>query len=428
MRTWTPPPIPKLPGHGLPPRLMNTATGRLEYPATPDGVATLYVCGITPYDATHIGHAFTFLTYDLLQRVWHDAGVRVNSVQNVTDVDDPLLERAKEQQMSWRDLADDQIRLYRSDMHRMRMLPPTDFTLVTEVIEEIANAVRTLLHKGLAYEIDTPEHPKTGDIYFDVTAAEQQTEWRLGDVAPYDMTEMEYLSEQRGGDPERPGKRHPLDPLLWRAHRPGEPGWEAPIGYGRPGWHIECAIIATGALGPTVCVQGGGHDLIFPHHEFTAASATALTNQPLAYVYSHTASVAYHGHKMSKSRGNLVFVSELLDRGVSPSALRLALLSHHYRSDFEWQDGFEEAAEAKLRTWARSLTPSHESVGSGAPQSAAQVLAQIRAAMANDLDTPVVVAAIDAACATGVDQPALLVDAIDALLGIDLRQVDSTAH
>lgn len=414
MRTWTPPELPELPGQGPVVKLFNTATGRIEPSAASEDRARLYVCGITPYDATHLGHAFTYLAFDIMQRAWRDAGLETVYAQNLTDVDDPLLERARETGVDWRALAEEQIGLYRSDMHRLGMIPPDHLIAVTARIDEIAAAVKALLGKGLAYEVPT-EGAAGDDIYFDTAAAERDSQWRLGDVAAYDRETMLALSAERGGDPGRPGKRDPLDPLLWRAARPGEPSWQTLVGEGRPGWHIECSVIATGALGGAFTVQGGGADLVFPHHEYTAAHATALSGTPLAHAYCHVGLVGYEGHKMSKSRGNLVFVSRLLNDGADPSAIRLGLLAQHYRSEWEWRDEDLGAAARRLELWREGAKRR-----SADPVSSAEVLQQLRAALANDLDTPVMLSVLDAALARGVDDPALIADAASALLGVRL--------
>jgi L-cysteine:1D-myo-inositol 2-amino-2-deoxy-alpha-D-glucopyranoside ligase len=425
VRTWTAPILPELPGGGLAPRLFNTATGRLEHPAIEDERATLYVCGITPYDATHLGHAATYIAFDMLLRAWRDAGIETVYAQNITDIDDPLLERAAATGVNWRALADEQIALYRSDMHRLGMLPPDSYVAVTERIDEIAEAVHRMQARGLAYAVPT-EGAAGDDLYFDIRGAEQQTQWRLGDVAPYDRKVMELLSAERGGDPDRPGKRDPLDPLLWRAAREGEPSWESPVGLGRPGWHIECSVIAVAELGDAFTVQGGGSDLIFPHHEFTAAHATALSGTPLAHAYCHVGLIAYDGYKMSKSRGNLVLVSELLNGThggthsgapgpADPSAIRLGLLAHHYRSEWEWFDSDLTTATRRLAAWRAGVARASDD-----PVSAEGVLLQLRQSLANDLDTPVMLATLDAALDQGVDDPRLIVDAVDALLGVKL--------
>ena len=422
MRTWTAPTIPSLPGTGQPPRLFNTASGRLEHPPLSNEQATLYVCGITPYDATHLGHAATYLAFDVMQRAWIDAGIETVYAQNITDVDDPLLERAKATGVEWKHLADDQISLFRSDMFRLGMLPPQHYVAVTERIEEIAGAVARLRELGLAYEVPTADS-EGDDLYFDVRQAQFASEWRLGDVAPYDAQLMRQLSAERGGDPQREGKRDPLDPLLWRAAREGEPSWPSEVGAGRPGWHIECSVIAAGALGNAFTVQGGGADLVFPHHEFTAAHATALSGTPLAHAYCHVGLVSYQGHKMSKSRGNLVLVSRLLEAGADPSAIRLGILAHHYRSEWEWFDEDLQTAHRRLHAWREGIARVSDD-----PLDAHEVLAQLRQALANDLDTPVMLATLDAALDRGVDQPGLIADAAEALLGVTLLQAEAAAN
>ena len=422
MRTWTAPTIPSLPGTGQPPRLFNTASGRLEHPPLSNEQATLYVCGITPYDATHLGHAATYLAFDVMQRAWIDAGIETVYAQNITDVDDPLLERAKATGVEWKHLADDQISLFRSDMFRLGMLPPQHYVAVTERIEEIAGAVARLRELGLAYEVPTADS-EGDDLYFDVRQAQVASEWRLGDVAPYDAQLMRQLSAERGGDPQREGKRDPLDPLLWRAAREGEPSWPSEVGVGRPGWHIECSVIAAGALGNAFTVQGGGADLVFPHHEFTAAHATALSGTPLAHAYCHVGLISYQGHKMSKSRGNLVLVSRLLEAGADPSAIRLGILAHHYRAEWEWFDEDLQTAHRRLHAWREGIARASDD-----PLDAYEVLAQLRQALANDLDTPVMLATLDAALDRGVDQPGLIADAAEALLGVTLLQAEAPAN
>lgn len=417
MRTWTPPDIPALPGKGSAPRLFNTATGRVEHPPLEDETASLYVCGVTPYDATHLGHAATYLAYDILLRAWRDAGVKTVYAQNITDVDDPLLERANATGVDWRNLADQQIALFRSDMHRLGMIPPDQYVAVTEAIDPIAEAVQRLRARGLAYEMPTPD-AEGDDLYFDVRGAVRHTEWRLGDIAPYDHDLMLALSSERGGDPERLGKRDPLDPLLWRAARPDEPSWDSVVGKGRPGWHIECSVIASRELGNAFTVQGGGADLVFPHHEFSAAHATSLSGTPFALLYCHTGLLSYQGHKMSKSRGNLVFVSELLAEQSEPGAIRLALLSHHYRKDWEWHDEDIARAHDQLARWRDAL-----SVQSEHAASSLEVLSLLRQAVSDDLNTPQMIEIIDQALMQGVDEPSLLAHAVQALLGIDIVSV-----
>ena len=397
--------------------------------ARPTDVARLYVCGITPYDATHLGHAATYLAFDTLQRVWLDAGYRVHYAQNVTDVDDPLLERAAATGIDWRELAESQIEIFRTDMEALGIIPPDEYVAVTEVIDEIAAAVCQLWDAGLAYPVDTvgaltgPNGEGGSDLYFDIAAAERQTPWKLGVESNLDRDTMLALFAERGGDPDRAGKRDALDPLLWRAARAGEPSWESRVGAGRPGWHIECSVIALKELGADFTVQGGGSDLIFPHHDMSAGHAAALSGHPLAGVYSHAGMVAYQGEKMSKSLGNLVLVSGLVANGVDPRAIRLALLAQHYRTDWEWTDAQLDTAEKRLKRWNVAFGAQAVSGAQTAPEDTDTntVIELLRTALANDLDTPSALAIVDAAAEQSVDDPALLARAIDALLGVTLQ-------
>jgi len=426
MRAWKRPEILTVPGESSAPWLHDTRTDSLVL-AQPVDAARLYVCGITPYDATHIGHANTYLAFDTLQRVWLDAGFRVHYAQNVTDVDDPLLERASATGIDWRELAESQVELFRTDMAALGIIPPDDFVAVTEVIDEVAAAVARLQAAGLAYSVPT-EGAVAGadgviveDLYFDIDAAEASTGWTLGDESNLDLVSMLRLSADRGGDPDRFGKRNQLDPLLWKAAREGEPVWESVVGAGRPGWHIECSVIALKELGTDFTVQGGGSDLIFPHHDLSAGHAQALSGHPLAGVYSHTGMVAYRGEKMSKSLGNLVLVSGLRAQNVDPRAIRLALLSRHYRTDWEWTADLMDEAVARLAAWsaafggAATTATDGETVGS-----AVSIVESLRLALRHDLDTPQALQLIDDAGAGLVDDPALVNRAISALLGVDL--------
>jgi len=405
VQSWSRPPVPSLPGSPEPLRLYDTATEAIT-PTAPGETATIYVCGITPYDATHLGHAATYLAFDLVQRVWLDNGHRVHSVQNITDIDDPLLERAHRDSIDWRDLAAREIQLFREDMTALRVLPPDDYIGAVEAMDEVSDGVRRLLDSGAAYRVDDPQFP---DVYFDIAAAP-----KFGYESRYDLATMLKLSAERGGDPDRAGKRNPLDPLLWRTPREGEPSWESPVGPGRPGWHIECAVIAGNRLGPTIDVQGGGSDLIYPHHECSAAHAEVLTGiAPFARHYSHAGMISLEGEKMSKSRGNLVFVSRLLAAGVDPMAIRAALLAGHYRTDRPWSDDLLDAASSRLDRWRAAAQRS------GTP--ASSVVGELRSALADDLDTPTALAALDRWASDDTLDGALVADAADALLGLTLR-------
>jgi len=410
MRSWPAPELPPLPGTGFPVRVHDTVTGTLV-PLTGDREVRIYVCGITPYDATQLGHAFTYLTYDLLFRTLRDAGRAVAYAQNVTDVDEPLFERADRDGEDWRDLGQREIERFRDDMAALRMLPPRAYVGAVEAMPLIVDMIEELRDRGACYSVE-------GDLYFPVSA-----DPRFGAVARLEPTEMRHRLADNGGDPDRAGKKDPLDVLLWRARRPGEPSWPAPFGAGRPGWHIECSAIARAHLGDTIDVQGGGTDLIYPHHEYSAAHAEVATGAaPFASAYLHTAVVGLDGHKMSKSRGNLVFVSQLR-RQVEPAAIRLALLAHHHTLEWEWRAGDLATARARLGRWrAAAAAPTGPD--------ARPVLAAVRRALADGLDAPAAVAAVDDwadAClsAGGGDReaPELARDVVDTLLGVDLEPV-----
>jgi L-cysteine:1D-myo-inositol 2-amino-2-deoxy-alpha-D-glucopyranoside ligase len=397
-------------GRGPQLRLYDSADRQVR-PTVPGPTATMYVCGITPYDATHLGHAATYLAFDLVYRVWLDNGHRVHYVQNVTDVDDPLFERAERDGVDWRDLGTRETQLFRDDMAALGVLPPQDYVAATEAIDEVVEMVEKLLASGAAYIVDDPVNP---DVYFRADADIQ-----FGYESNYDRATMLRLFAERGGDPQRPGKSDPLDALLWRAHRPGEPSWPSPFGPGRPGWHIECAAIALSRIGFGFDVQGGGSDLIFPHHEYSAAHAESATGQRrFARHYVHAGMIGWEGHKMSKSRGNLVLVSALRAQGIDPAAIRLGLLAGHYRSDRFWTDEVLIEATARLRRW-RSAT----ALASG--PDASDLVTRLRRYLADDLDTPRALAAVDGWASDALEYggrdagaPSLVATALDTLLGI----------
>ena len=417
MRTWPSPSLPAIPGHGPAVHVRDSLTGATMVAAV-GPVATLYVCGITPYDATHLGHAATSIAFDLLHRAWLDAGLEVRHASNVTDIDDPLLERAARTGVDWEQLAIEQTALYAQDMTALAVLAPHTYLGAVETIPTVVTAVEGLLERGLAYRVPVEqgaggERPDLGDVYADIGS-----DPAIGHLPGLDHDQTLALFTERGGDPARTGKRDPLDPALWRRVRPGEPSWDGGVlGTGRPGWHIECTVIAEQALGTAFDVQGGGRDLCFPHHEMSAAHARALGGAG-ARVHMHTGMVGLDGDKMSKSLGNLVLVSVLRAQGVDPMAIRLAVLAHHYRTDWEWTDEVLRTAERRLERWRGAVS------GNGGPD-AGSTLAAIRNALADDLDAPAALRAVDAwadaSLTLGGDvigAPGLLARSIDALLGV----------
>lgn len=408
MKAWTAPDVPILDGAGGRLRVHDTALDELVEVEPDNNEARFYVCGITPYDATHLGHANTYLAYDLMYRVLLDCGHRVVYTQNVTDVDDPLLERAEQTGVGWEELAEDQVALFREDMKALRVLPPQYYVGAVEAIPAVVELIESLRLTGAVYQVDDPEHP---DWYFEVHRAPG-----FGRLSKLTDDEALAIFAERGGDPDRPGKKDPLDCLVWRLERPGEPAWESRLGRGRPGWHIECTAIALQHLGAAFDVQGGGSDLIFPHHEMCAAEGAMATRQPFAKAYVHSGMVGLHGEKMSKSKGNLVLVSRLRASGADPMAIRLGLLAHHYRADWEWTADSLREAQQRLARW-------RDAVARPTAAPAEPLIAALREALRTDLDAPAALAAVDAWAETPGDDPdagATAARAIDALLGVRL--------
>ncbi|GAA1973366.1 cysteine--1-D-myo-inosityl 2-amino-2-deoxy-alpha-D-glucopyranoside ligase [Nocardioides panacihumi] len=410
MRAWTAPELPTLAVKGPEVALHDTASGTLVQ-VVPEGPATLYVCGITPYDATHMGHAATYVGFDLLNRAWRNAGHSVVYAQNVTDVDDPLLERANKVAVDWRELAERETELYRQDMEALRVLPPAHYTGAVESIPLVIAFIERLQAAGAVYRVED-------DLYFSVTADAD-----FGAESNLTREQMLEIFPQRGGDPDRPGKKDPLDCILWLAERPGEPSWPSPFGPGRPGWHIECTAIALEHLGGSFDVQGGGSDLVFPHHEMSAGHAH-VAGEGFARVYAHAGMVAYDGEKMSKSKGNLVFVSALRNSEIDPMAIRLVLLRHHYRADWEWTDEKLFDAADTIAQWRKAL-----SLGRGAP--AAPVVEDVLEVLAADLDAPAAVELVQGwvdatvgsdglADTSDATAAATIRDLLDAALGLKL--------
>jgi L-cysteine:1D-myo-inositol 2-amino-2-deoxy-alpha-D-glucopyranoside ligase len=385
-------------------RLFDTAR-REVVTFAPGPVVRMYVCGITPYDSTHLGHAATYLTYDLLTRRLEELGHEVRMVRNVTDVDDSILPKARELGVPYLELAESELARFHADMEALGMRPPIAEPRATETIDEIVSIVERLLDSGHAYLTH-------GTAYFDTS-----TFPRFGRLSSYSRDQMVRLARARGGNPDDPHRRDPLDFVLWQPSLADEPAWRAPFGVGRPGWHIECSAMAMQELGPTLDLHGGGTDLIFPHHECEVAQSEALTGEPFVRHWLHSAMVAYEGEKMSKSLGNLVFVSDLL-KSADPRAIRLALMRHHYRSGFEWHDTDIQDGTALLRRLVAAGQREN-----GPPP--AEFAARVRAAIDDDLDAPKALEALaelaDAVLSGGSDPTAPdELRRLSKLLGINL--------
>ena len=368
----------------------------------------MYVCGITPYDATHLGHAATYLTFDLINRYLISAGSNVTFSENITDIDDPLFERAIKVGTHWSALATDQITLFTSDMAELRVLPPHSYRGVVESMDIIIDYVETLKNRGLTYSLQD-------DVYLDLSQCPSFFE-----NLPLPREEAIRIFGERGGDPFREGKRQALDPLLWRKSGANEPRWRTSFGEGRPGWHIECVAIALSTLPDSgrssITIQGGGSDLRFPHHYMTGTQAEALTEKAFAQLYIHCGMIGLDGEKMSKSKGNLVFVSRLLEEGRNPNSIRLALINRHYRDDLMWSDDLLDRADANLLRLTSALSRTEV-----APTET--VVEMLISALANDLDTSSAIQGLMNWCGatesggTG-GQPGELARAIDRYLGI----------
>lgn len=413
MRSWPDVYLPALPERFAMPilSLHNTASGSIEQ-LPKKNMYRMYVCGITPYDATHLGHAATYLTFDLINRYLRATGATVDFVQNITDIDDPLLERALRDGVDWKTLAQSQVDLFKGDMTDLHVIPPKDYIGVVEAMPLVVDAVAKLAAAGTTYSVEK-------DIYYRV-----HSDSEFGTRSHYSEEKMLRIFAERGGDPTKEGKENPLDALVWLSQRDGEPGWPSPFGDGRPGWHIECCAIALHYLSPNpkddfaIDIQGGGSDLIFPHHEMSAAQSWSMNNQRFARSYVHAGMIGLNGEKMSKSLGNLVFVSKLINSGVNPAAIRWSLMGHHYADDLMWSDELislasNEILNLQLNLARMEVAPTDE------------VIREIISALASNLDTPRALAAIrnwmqetENGAVGGVAGE--LSRALDTLLGISL--------
>ncbi|MEY4735083.1 MAG: hypothetical protein RL428_418 [Actinomycetota bacterium] len=413
MNSWASVAIPPLDSRFEIPSLYLWDTARRgKFPLAKKDLYRLYVCGITPYDATHLGHAATYLTFDLVNRYLRATGASVRFVQNITDIDDPLLERATRDNQDWRELAQSQIDLFRGDMVNLHIIPPDHYIGVVEAMELVTSSIDTLVEKSSTYNVDK-------DLYFSI-----HSDSEFGSRSHLSQEQMLEIFAERGGDPTRVGKRDPLDALLWLGHREGEPSWPSSYGQGRPGWHIECCAIALHYLNPnpseatSIDIQGGGSDLIFPHHEMSAVQAKVLKGKEFATHYVHAGMIGLDGVKMSKSLGNLVFVSKLVASGVDPMAIRWALMENHFATDRSWSDSLLQESISWIERFQNAL-----SMMDAAPTD--KVIKGLIAAQADNLNTPQALSILKEwinACEMGSTggKPGELSRAVDALLGIAL--------
>ena len=329
--------------------LFNTASQKIEELPNKD-IYRMYVCGITPYDSTHLGHAATYLAFDLINRYLKATQAKVIFVENITDIDDPLLERAQRDGVDWQELANAQIELFRSDMTALHVIPPDFYIGAVESMNLVTEKIQELMAANAVYQVDN-------DLYFRVHRDNE-----FGSRSHLTQDESLKIFAERGGDPNRSGKEDPLDSLVWLSKRANEPGWESIHGVGRPGWHIECCAIALKYLEPDVNedflidIQGGGSDLIFPHHEMSAAQARVATGKDFARMYVHTGMIGLNGEKMSKSLGNLVFVSKLVSEGINPMDIRCALLMQKYSENRMWNSDLLSKAQAFMEDLTLQLS------------------------------------------------------------------------
>lgn len=373
-------------------RLYDTARQEVV-PFTPGETVLMYTCGITPYDATHLGHAATFLVYDIVQRRLIDLGHTVKCVRNVTDVDDPLFAKARELGVHYLDLAAGEEARFNRDMVALNALPVYSTPRASSAISDIRGFIGMVLDRGFAYVAG-------GSVYFDVSKSPT-----FGEVSHYSQEQMIEFARQRGGKVDDPNKRHPLDFVLWHPSADDEPSWDTTWGPGRPGWHIECSALALRELGTTIDLHGGGSDLIFPHHECERAQSEAATGEQFVKHWMHVAMVFKDGEKMSKSLGNLVFVDKLRTEW-DPRSIRLAVIEHHYRNEWEWDDELMPRNHARLVAWTASVGGTSSTV-----------LDQVRDRLDDDLDTPGALRVVDEAAAAGAD-----VSAAASLLGVELGE------
>ena len=407
LKNWPKVYLPPINDLKFPPlKLHDSYSGLYEY--SKSGKFRMYVCGITPYDSTHLGHAATYLSFDLINRYQQLANLQVSFVENVTDVDDPLLERAKRDGQDWQVLANSQVDLFISDMTALRILPPSQLVKVTDSLDLVESFIDKLDRNGHIYQIE-------GDFYFSVD--------KYLDFLPIPLAEAISVFAERGGDPDKEGKRHPLDAVVWSANKDGEPGWNSKYGFGRPGWHIECTAIACEFLDndekdPVIQLQGGGSDLVFPHHFMSAQIVKAALGRDFAESYIHAGMICLDGEKMSKSKGNLIFVSKLIQEGVDPMVIRWALLSGHYQQDREWSTQLLERAKDEVMLVRSALSRSETA-------DASSLVSNLIKDLSDNLNTPkalseIVDWSLESNKIATSNHSGLVSRAIDSLLGLAL--------
>jgi len=333
-------------------QLYNDLTQQREPFIPRERTVSLYVCGITPYDTTHLGHAFTYCSFDVLVRYLEWLGLTVRYVQNVTDIDDDILRKAREVGEDWLALGNRWVRHFINDMEALNVRPPTFYPRASDVIPQMVRTIELLVSRGYAYV-------RAGSVYYRAQAAP------FGLLSRLSQEEWLHTAAQRGGNPQDVNKEHPLDFVLWQAQAAGEPAWPSPWGPGRPGWHIECSTISAIFLGPTVDIHGGGADLAFPHHECEIAQSEAATGErPFVRYWLHTGMVYYQGEKMSKSLGNIIMMHDLLSR-FNPDALRLYLASHHYREPWAYDLPALEHSAIMAQRWRAAAYEREAQPGAG---------------------------------------------------------------
>jgi L-cysteine:1D-myo-inositol 2-amino-2-deoxy-alpha-D-glucopyranoside ligase len=405
MRSWTVNPpnieITGLENHSL--RIFDSKTQRINLIPKQAEPIQIYVCGITPYDSAHLGHAFTYLAFDLMIRAMRVTKQNVNYVQNVTDIDDPLFERSRKIDKKWTNIVDDQLEIYRKDMQALNIMAPDHFVGVVENIDTINDEIENTIKRKFTYQLGTKWYFQT---------RKDNKSLLVKDVEDHELIT---LANERGCDTDTPGKLNAIDPIVWKESKEDEPSWNREFGTGRPGWHIQCISLANKYAKLPLHIQGGGKDLIFPHHAMCEEQAMALGLGDLATNYCHVGMVSYQGSKMSKSKGNLVFVHELINKGISPMVIRTCLMLNHWQSDWEFQEVDIIKAEKLLEKIITNLTGKYFSRNE---------FDFILESMLNNIQTPKILEFLSELDPDKNDEKFVPIDTVlSALLGLDLESV-----